>query len=398
MLLIAYGGQALTTKVKIIAQYSHRLQQIFGLLLLLLAGAIYFQYDTVIQAKLVEKFPGLGTAIEKNLVHTFSDDKEMRSQETTNDTAPAASNETAKMEKVTLQDLGPAPEFSKGSIWLNLPSGKDSLSLAELKGKVVLVDFWTYSCINCIRTLPYVTKWYDTYKDKGFVVIGVHTPEFAFEKVTTNVATALSRHHIHYPVVQDNDYATWNAYNNQYWPAEYLLDQEGHIVHTHFGEGEYDKTEDSIRQLLGMNTPVAADDGADLSGIRSPEMYFGTSRLQNLIDEQKASPDPKDYSYPKAFEANMFALSGQWQFSPEKITLTKSGGGMRLAFSANKVNIVAGSNQKQTLRVFIDGKEITPVIVEESKLYPLFEGKSGQHTLELQIPEAGFEAFTFTFG
>ena len=139
-----------------------------------------------------------------------------------------------------------APEFQGISTWLNSPP----LSMAGLKGKVVLVDFWTYTCINCIRTLPYVTKWYDTYKDKGLVVVGVHTPEYAFERKTGNVKDAIGRFKINYPVAQDNRYDTWSAYNNRYWPAVYLIDKQGRIVYTHFGEGDYAQTEAQIRRLL----------------------------------------------------------------------------------------------------------------------------------------------------
>ncbi|WP_236905902.1 thioredoxin family protein [Collimonas pratensis] len=145
-----------------------------------------------------------------------------------------------------LVDYGPAPEFTGIQTWLN----SKPLTMASLRGKVVLVDFWTYSCINCVRTLPHVTKWYDQYKDKGLVVVGVHTPEFPYERETRNVETAIQRSGIRYPVAQDNRYATWNAYDNQYWPAAYLVDRKGTIVLKHFGEGSYDEMENAIRKLL----------------------------------------------------------------------------------------------------------------------------------------------------
>jgi thiol-disulfide isomerase/thioredoxin len=145
-----------------------------------------------------------------------------------------------------LVDYGPAPAFSGIEKWLN----STSLEMGQLRGKVVLVDFWTYSCINCLRTLPYVTKWHEKYKDRGLVVVGVHTPEYAFEKSTENVQTAIRYYGIHYAVAQDNRYATWKAYDNQYWPALYLIDRKGRIVYKHFGEGDYEKTEEAIRSLL----------------------------------------------------------------------------------------------------------------------------------------------------
>jgi len=171
---------------------------------------------------------------------------------------------------------GPAPEFTGIEKWLN--SGP--LTMAGLRGKVVLVNFWTYSCINCLRTLPYVTKWYGAYKDKGFVIVGIHTPEFAFERQTRNVQTAIQRFSIKYPVAQDNQYATWKAYGNQYWPAEYLIDQKGRIVFKHFGEGNYDEMENAIRTLVAAGPPVVKKENRlDLSKIGSPEMYFGVLRL-----------------------------------------------------------------------------------------------------------------------
>jgi len=297
--------------------------------------------------------------------------------------------------KVTLQTLGQAPEFTGISQWLN--SGP--LTIKELKGKVVLVEFWTYTGINCIRTLPYVTKWYDTYKDQGLVVVGVHTPEFAFEKITSNVQTAIENFKIHYPVAQDNDYKTWTAFQNQYWPAEYLIDKNGNIVYTHFGEGEYDHTENAIRELLGLNNPVSADNGQDLSRVNSPEMYFGTSRLQNLSPDQSASLQPKSYYLPASLALNKFALNGNWQFDPAKATLVSGPGVIRLHFSSGKVFMVASSDKPITLHIKVDGKAQSDVTVQLSQLYTLFDTTEyKEHEIEISIPDAGFQAFTFTFG
>lgn len=397
MLVIAYGGQVLTTKIKGIVKYSHLLQQIFGVILILLAGAIYFQYDTVIQAKLVEKFPGLGTGVEKSLVNSLTEQDTSTKQ---NNILNPANSQLKNIEKINLQNYGPAPEFAGISTWLNLPDDKQSLNLQELRGKVVLVDFWTYTCINCIRTLPYVTKWYDTYKDKGLVVIGVHTPEFAFEKETGNVQTAIIRHKINYPVAQDNTYSTWNAYRNQYWPAEYLIDQTGNIVYTHFGEGEYDHTENAIRQLLSLDADAKPDNGQDLSKVRSPEMYFGTDRVANLTSEQQPSDTVKKYIFPAELKQNNFALEGDWQFAPDKIVLVNSPGKIKLHFSSGKLFMVAQS-QKQpiTLHLTVDGKPQPDVTISTSQLYTLFDsGNYTDHIIEIEIPETGFEAFTFTFG
>jgi thiol-disulfide isomerase/thioredoxin len=169
-------------------------------------------------------------------------------------------------EDLKVSDHGPAPEFTGISAWLN----SAPLKMADLKGKVVLVQFWTYSCINCLRTLPYVTKWYEKNKDKGFIVIGVHTPEFAFERQKSNVETAIKRFGITYPVAQDNQFGTWRAYQNQYWPAEYLIDKSGKIAATQFGEGNYQQMENAIARLVGQRLPDTKADDPDLSTIGSP--------------------------------------------------------------------------------------------------------------------------------
>jgi thiol-disulfide isomerase/thioredoxin len=288
-----------------------------------------------------------------------------------------------------------APEFAGVQQWLN----SDPLTMAGLRGKVVLIDFWTYSCINCLRTLPYLAKWYDTYKDKGFVIVGIHTPEFAFERVVRNVQTATQRFGVKYPVVQDNDYAMWKAYANQYWPADFLVDQQGKIVAEHFGEGDYDKMEDNIRKLLAVGAPVAPDNGADLSKIGSPEMYFGRLRLQNLASREAPRQGEQAYSAPASLALNKFALVGNWAVDDENATLAKDGGEIVLHFKSGKVHMVASSAAPVTVSVTVDGKPQPPVTVEGSQLYTLFDSDDyGEHRLEIKIPKAGFSAYTFTFG
>lgn len=382
MLAIAYGGQALTTKVKIIAQYSTRLQQIFGVILLLLAVAIYFQYDTKFQAYLVSRFPVLNSAVEEKILKSL-DDMDM----------PQGSFDQTS----SLPVLGPAPEFTGIATWLN----SDPLTLQDLKGKVVLVDFWTYSCINCIRTLPYVTSWYETYKDQGLVVVGVHTPEFAFEKDTDNVKRAIAQHNINYPVAQDNDYGTWLAYANRYWPAHYLIDQEGNVRYTHFGEGKYEETEGAIRALLGTAASAAAPtpEQSNSSNIRSPEMYFGQERLKNLHPEQKASTKETPYTLPKNMLPNSFALEGTWVFDGEKATLKSNTGKVRLFFAGNEVNLVAKASPESHLTSLVQDQEVSQVDVTRPNLYNVFKSDmSGEYIIDIFIENQGFELYTFTFG
>lgn len=392
MLIIAYGSQWVTTKVRGIAQYATRLQQIFGILILLLAAAMYLQYDVLLENKLTSYFPQ--SNLENNLVSQAPTQNQVQKM---NDTAQATitPSNNIPMPKIDFQNYVPAPEFTGIDNWLN----SDPLTIKQLKGKVVLVDFWTYSCINCIRTLPYVTKWYDTYHDQGFVVVGVHTPEFDFEKVTDNVKTAIQRFGIKYPVAQDNAYGTWQAYNNEYWPAEYLIDQNGNIVYEHFGEGEYDHTEDAIRQLLNMNTEVKPNNGQDLSGVQSPEMYFEPSRLEYLTPDQRPSDTPNEYTFTQNLQLNNFALNGTWQFKQDHAELINPKGDIRLHFSSGKVFMVAAADHPVTLKITVDGKQQPDVTVQASQLYTLFDSTDySEHTIDIEIPDAGFQAFTFTFG
>lgn len=391
MLAIAYGGQALTTKVKALARYSTRLQQVFGVLLIGLAAAIYFQYDTVIQTKIVEKFPGLGTGFEKSLIENFESNNE-----NTNSTN-SETNNSGDTSQVQLKNLGPAPEFTGISNWLN----SKPLTMAALKGKVVLVDFWTYSCINCIRTLPHITKLHADYAQQGLVIVGVHTPEFAFEKSTENVQTALKRHNIQYPIAQDNDFGTWNAFRNRYWPAKYLIDQSGNIVYTHFGEGNYEETEQVIRQLLGLEVAGSESTTAQEkpNQARTPEIYFGTSRLENLTVSQTAKAIPTDYVIPNRLDLNAFALEGKWQFDGEEAKLIRGPGKIKLHFYASEVNFVAESSPGQTITVKVGNMPSQIINISEPKLYNLYSSDSAsQQVLEISIPDGGLNAFTFTFG
>lgn len=390
MLAIAYGGQAVTTKVRFVAQYATRLQQIFGVILLFLAVAIYFQYDTKIQTYIVDRLPGANGTFESNFLCKFSF-YTAQGDECNQKDLPGTTYNSEPAKAV------PAPDFAGINHWLNTDH---PLTMQELRGKVVLIDFWTYSCINCLRTLPYVTKWYDTYKDQGFVVIGVHTPEFAFEKVTTNVARAIQQQGIRYPVAQDNDFGTWGAYNNRYWPAEYLIDQNGNIVHTHFGEGEYEQTEMAIKQLLGLSGGATVDGGSNLSGIKSPEMYFGFDRVEFLANG-RGQLGEQEYVIPNRLDLNRFALAGMWRLEAEKAVLVRDGGKIKLHFKSAKVHMVVSSPKEggQSITARVDNYPATVLHIGTPGLYTVFDSADyGDHVLEITIPDAGFEAFTFTFG
>ena len=311
------------------------------------------------------------------------------------DLLPQSTDEKSNLE---LTSKGTAPEFTGISTWLN----SKPLTMESLRGKVVLVDFWTYSCINCIRTLPYITSWHEKYAEEGLVIVGVHTPEFAFEKVTANVETALARHNINYPVAQDNDFMTWRAYSNRFWPAKYLINQDGQIVYTHFGEGKYEETESAIRILLGLESGLA-ETTSTTSGVRSdvrtPEIYFGSLRLEAFSGTPSPAAQAQEYSFPEKLSPNNFSLSGQWQFAEEYTELFGDAGSIGLNFYAGNVFIVAEADQPVVVEVYLDGVLHNQVTVEESKLYTLVDGASyGPHILELRVKNSGLRAFTFTFG
>ena len=254
LFILTLLGQRILTRTRALSPYTGRIQQFFGVIMILAALAIYTGYDQKLQLQFAEfcsekGMPLLGGSFESNALVTKALEKLRNPEGDRQLLVPVKNFPSGENEDLSgLPDLGEAPEFVGIMNWLNIDK---PLSLEkDLRGKVVLLDFFTYSCINCIRTMPYVTSWYEKYKEEGLVVIGIHTPEFEYEKKTANVADAIERHQITYPVAQDNDYATWKAYNNRYWPAFYLIDQKGHIRYVHFGEGRYEETEQAIQDLL----------------------------------------------------------------------------------------------------------------------------------------------------
>lgn len=329
---------------------------------------------------------------------------------------PASSTSSAPSSLPVLADK--MPDFVGISTWLNSPA----LTPADLKGKVVLIDFWTYSCINCLRTLPYVTAWQQKYQDKGFTVIGVHTPEFDFEKVPANVAAAIKDHGITYPVALDNGYGTWNAYNNEYWPAEYLFDAQGRLRATHFGEGDYDVSERNIQALLAE---AGKGDGAaltqvqsttDFQKIQSPESYVGYARQEYFGSPETVAHDaPQTYSVPPKTTLNHFYLKGKWQIGEQFGQLVGPSGAIVYDYSASNANLVMGAAASVRAQVLLDGAPVpaafrgtditenngkTYATVGEQRLYDLIDAKGvyGEHVLTIQFEGSGVQAYAFTFG
>jgi cytochrome c biogenesis protein CcdA/thiol-disulfide isomerase/thioredoxin len=327
--------------------------------------------------------------------------------------ATGAAPETDAQGKLDLPVLGVAPEFVGNERWFNTPGDKP-LTLRGLRGRVVLVDFWTYSCINCIRTLPYLKAWDAKYRKDGLTIVGVHTPEFPFEREAGNVETAIAENGIRYPVAQDNEQATWNAYGNQYWPAEYFVDAQGRVRYVHFGEGEYGEKEKVIRDLLAeagrtvKGGEVQVHAVAPSKTVTTPETYLGAARAERFTNSM-LSPGSHDFTAPKALPANEFAYHGKWDISLDSAT-AESGASLDLNFGARRVYLVLGSpGRDRRVKVLLDGQPIAAadagsdvhggaVTVSGQRLYNLVDlPKVGHHVLTLE-PEAGVEGYAFTFG
>jgi cytochrome c biogenesis protein CcdA/thiol-disulfide isomerase/thioredoxin len=316
-------------------------------------------------------------------------------------------------EGVHLPDYGEAPEFADTERWFNTP-GERPLSMKRLRGRVVLVDFWTYTCVNCIRTLPYLNAWYRRYHRDGLTIVGVHTPEFPFEREAGNVEAAIAREGIRYPVVQDNEYGTWTAYGNQYWPAEYYVDARGHVRYADFGEGSYGKKEEVIRQLLAEAGDrvgarrSGAHGMAPSAGITTPETYLGPYRAERFTNAE-LSPGLHDFTAPAKLPADEFAFHGRWRIAPKSATAA-AGARLDLNFGARRVYLVLGSSGgPRRMRVKLDGRPISvadagsdvhggAVEVTSQRLYDLVDlPRVEHHVLELE-PEAGITGYAFTFG
>ncbi|KZC25658.1 cytochrome C biogenesis protein [Rhodanobacter sp. FW510-R12] len=343
-------------------------------------------------------------------------------QKLINAVRPAPAPQPAPKAGEPLPVEGTFPSLAGATQWLNSPP----LTTEALRGKVVLVDFWTYSCINCLRSLPYVRGWADKYKDHGLVVIGVHAPEFAFEKDPANVAKAVKDLGVDYPVALDNDYAIWKGFNNEYWPAHYFIDAQGQIRHHHFGEGEYRESEDVIRQLLAdtgqKNLPggYVSDDhrgveaAASNDPTRSPETYVGYARAMNFVGGRVAHDEARDYHAPASLAADQWSLDGRWTVHDENAQLAQAGGRIVYRFRGRDLHLVlgpAGDGKPIRYRVSIDGQPpgadhgmdtdaAGNGAVTSQRLYQLVRQAhgSGERLFEITFLDPGVQAYAFTFG
>jgi len=334
-------------------------------------------------------------------------------------------NSQTKEEKAKKYEV--AKEISTPDGFINT-DGK-SIAIEENIGKkVILVDFWTYSCINCQRTLPYLNEWQEKYGDKGLLILGVHTPEFDFEKDYENVKKAVEKFGIKYPVVLDNDFSTWQAYKNRYWPRKYLIDIDGFVVYDHIGEGGYEETEKKIVELLNeknkrmgeseisldMSSPKDTP-SIDFKKVKSPETYLGGKRMEYIASLPASSCVNKDcdFTYSGKIKLNAFEFSGRWNAGQEETVLKSSDGSLYQRFSANKLNLVAGTIDGKEVKaeIYLDGKKADvsnegsdvkdgAVTFKDHRLYNLIDlkGNYGEHTLEIRFLDSGVSVFAFTFG
>jgi cytochrome c biogenesis protein CcdA/thiol-disulfide isomerase/thioredoxin len=406
LLAIAQGGRALIGRLRLRSTAGWATRA-FGALVIATAGLMAVGADTAISADLTSVLPDwtntLQTLERSNPVQAALNQLSGHDQSST---APG-SNSTA----ANLPNLGKAPEITGIDHWLN----SEPLTLASLHGKVVLVDFWTYSCINCIRTLPYLESWYQKYAAEGLVIVGVHAPEFAFEHDTGNVQSAIAQFGITYPVAQDNEFKTWGAYSNQYWPAHYLIDANGNIRAEHFGEGAYAETEAQIRGLLAeagqaaLPTSTTGDGPVPIANGQTPETYLGSGRASDFAGSYPGD-GAHDLTFPASLQTNEWALDGKWDISSQFVTTQAAGDKLELKFRARDVYLVMSAPSAVTAHVVVTGASTAAVQTEDvssageltvstARLYHLVHlPDQEQATVTLSFDAPDVEVFAFTFG
>ncbi|MET0557942.1 MAG: cytochrome c biogenesis protein DipZ [Solirubrobacterales bacterium] len=408
------GGRRVVAPV---ARRGVGLQIAMGGLMVVVALAMLGNYDIRFQNKIASDLPAFLVNPTEGLEETASAKSALADlrggEHGVGSKGSGAAPEVAAGGGLELPVLGEAPEFVGTERWFNAP-GDRPLSLQALRGRVVLVDFWTYSCINCIRTLPYLKAWDARYRKDGLTIVGIHTPEFPFEREAGNVEDAIEENGIRYAVAQDNEQQTWNAYGNQYWPAEYFIDAQGRVRFVHFGEGSYGEKEHVIRQLLaeaghrpgGGDAMVKAE--APSLGVTTPETYLGAARAERFTNPM-LSPGEHDFARAPAPPLNEFAYRGPWRITLESAT-AGAGASLDLHFGARRVYLVLGSaGHPRRMRVRLDGRPIEDteagadvhggvVTIDGHRLYELVDlPRVGSHVLTL-LPEAGVTGYAFTFG
>ncbi|MHB8059447.1 MAG: cytochrome c biogenesis protein DipZ [Gaiellaceae bacterium] len=385
LLLVAIGGQRVTRRLRSGKRW---FRPALGVVMAAAAVGIVFNLDQTLQTNL----GSYTSALQRHTEQSSSAARRLARLRGGGLLKPKPS----KRSGVNLPDYGTAPDFQGITAWLNTPSNRP-LTIAGLRQKVVLVDFWTYSCINCLRTLPHLRAWYAAYHPGGLQIVGVHSPEFAFEHVLSNVRGATRRLGVSWPVALDNNFSTWTAYSNQYWPADYLVDKTGRIRSVHFGEGDYAKTESEIRALLGIKGSSASVPDTAPTGTITPETYLGPDRLDRTryVGSRLVRGRPARFALAATVPHDSISYGGEWTLSGQT-ALAGTGARLELNFSASDVYIVLGGKGRVT--TLLDGKPLGSINVTSDRLYTVFSSAAARSgLLELRFTP-GVSAFSFTFG
>jgi cytochrome c biogenesis protein CcdA/thiol-disulfide isomerase/thioredoxin len=403
LLVFALAGRGVAERVGAFRRRQRTIQVIGGVTMIVLAVALVFNLPAMLQRAIPDYTAAMQKAVGANEIR-----QELQPSSPSSPGGPGSSGSGSKgqLSDCTegadhLQDCGPAPALVGLTDWLNTPGGAP-IDLASLRGKVVLIDFWAYSCINCQRAIPHVIDWYNRYHDHGFVAIGVHTPEYAFERVPANVASGAAALHIPYPIALDNSDATWNNYQNLYWPAEYLIDANGTIRHTKFGEGDYDGTEKLIRELLAdartggqLPGPTNSADTTPNSRL-TPETYLSADRIGNYGGTGEYKSGTSTFSYPPQLADDTFALTGRWKLDDQGATADSDDAAIRLNYTGKNVYAVVGGTG--TLTVTRDGKTTTTPIGGAPTLHQIVaDTDAHRDQLDMRV-SPGLQVFSFTFG
>ncbi|WNG94794.1 cytochrome c biogenesis protein DipZ [Mycobacterium sp. ITM-2016-00318] len=395
LLFFALAGQRVAERVGSFRRHQRRIRVIGGIVMLVFALVLVFNMP----AKLQRAIPDYTGSLQDKVVASDEVRKKLDLGGLVNDQNRELSNCTNGAAQ--LERCGTAPDIKGIAGYLNTPGGA-SVDLGSLRGKVVLVDFWAYSCINCQRAIPHVVDWYAKYRDAGFEVIGVHSPEYAFEKNRANVASGAAELGITYPVALDNNLSTWTNYRNRYWPAEYLIDANGTVRHIKFGEGDYDVTENLIRQLLLNANPdedlpaaTASVDQTPTAG-QTPETYLGVGKMVNYGGPDTYDEGTTDFVYPLRLADDTFAYRGRWRLDYQGATAESDDSRIALKYNAKNVYIVAGG--EGTVTVIGNGRSRTVPITGAPTSYQLVaRGDVGRGELEVRLSR-GLQAFSFTYG
>jgi cytochrome c biogenesis protein CcdA/thiol-disulfide isomerase/thioredoxin len=393
LLFFALAGQRVANRVNAFRRRQRQIRVTAGVVTLLLAVALVFNLPAALQRAI----PDYTSSLQNKL----GNDHQLQQQLGGIVTDQNKELSNCFNSSTRLENCGPAPDLKGITAWLNTP-GDMPIDLHALRGKVVLIDFWAYSCINCQRAIPHVEGWYKAYHDDGFEVIGVHTPEYAFEKVTGNVKKGAADIGITYPVALDNSYSTWTNYRNMYWPAEYLIDANGVVRHVKFGEGDYRETEKLIRELVASARPgvvlppaVDAPDTTPQAGL-TPETYFGIGKMVNYAGSGVYDEGQTNFDYPSALPNDTFALRGPWKLDYEGATAAGDNAGIELNYHAKNVYIVVGGTGELT--VTRDGKTTTVPVSGPPTSHQIVDRHDlGRGLLDVRLTK-GLQVFSFTYG